>query len=172
MAIAEQTPAFNHLDHLVMKFWARWSIMMLLCMMLVRPAYGQGDLSYLKNIAYLDIYYDHPFNCDSLADDQVSTMTDRICANLRLQRSDSLLTLYYDSLLVETRRIGGDTLRRAFDELQRSWRTYRDEHCKALVGEVTGNWSAAAFMDEMRALTDIRIEELKQLLELYRSGAR
>lgn len=130
--------------------------------------HAQGDLGYLNTQTYLDRYRAHPFNCDSLTDDLVNTMTDRICANLRLQRSDSVLKVYYDSLAVELRKVGDDTLLIAFEDLQRSWRKYRDRHCDVQIGEIVGNGSAAGYMDEMRLLTEIRIEELRRLLALYR----
>lgn len=129
---------------------------------------AQGDLEYLKTQLYLDHYRTHPFNCDSLTDDLVNTLTDRICANLMLQRSDSLLKVSYDSLVVKLREVGDDTLVTAFENLQRSWRQYRNRHCDVQIGEIVGNGSAAAYMHEMRLLTDIRTEELKRLLTLYR----
>ncbi|MFZ1687658.1 MAG: lysozyme inhibitor LprI family protein [Flavobacteriales bacterium] len=139
----------------------------LLALLLSDSCSAQGDLSYLKDMDYLEFYRAQPFNCDSLGDEEATTLHDRICENLRLQRSDSLLNVYYDSLVVEIRKVDGDTLLGTFEELQRTWREFRDRHCRVLIGDIVSNGSAAAVMFEMRKLTEIRIEELKRLLARY-----
>lgn len=142
---------------------------LLILFLLSTTCQAQGDLSYLKNLEYLRIYRAQPFNCDSLSNAQVNTMTDRICANLQLQRSDSILKVEYDRLLVEVERVGGDSLVTTFNDLQYAWRTFRDRHCKSVAPEITGNASATEWMNEMRRITDIRTAELRQLYSLYRN---
>lgn len=143
--------------------------LVLTVLLLSGASHAQGDLVYLKQMEYLNLYRAHPFDCDSLGDDESTTLHDRICENLRLQRSDSLLKVYYDSLVVEIRKVDADSLLGAFDELQRAWREFRDRHSQVVGGDIVGNSSAAAVMFEMRKLTEIRIEELKRLLARYRS---
>ena len=156
------------------------SVLTLLEIGLCGSLFSQGDLDHLKKQSYLGLYNSHPFNCDSIGDDETTTLHDRICENLRLQRSDSMLRAYYDSVVVEIRKIDADTLLKRFEELQGSWREFRDEQCKYIVADVingsvvyydegvSNNSSAAAYMFEMRKLTDIRVEELKRLVAFYR----
>lgn len=129
--------------------------------------FAQGDLAYLKKNFYLQQYWEKPFDCDSLPADGITSVEDRICANLRLQWADSTLGVYYEMVLEEMARFEDDTLVRHFEEVQSAWRAYRDRHCKTLHGGYVTSTGAVIYMDEMRWLTEIRIAEMKALLKLY-----
>lgn len=142
--------------------------MVLLFTMIAMGSHAQGDLDYLKDNVYLKHYYDRPFDCDTLRADGVSSLEDRICANLRLQRADSVLKVYHDSVRVEMLRYEGEVLVESFDLLQDAWRYFRDTHCNSLYGGYGTSTGAVLYMDEMRRLTEIRIAEMKGLLRVYR----
>ena len=130
---------------------------------------GQELREILKSQSYLEIYYKRPFDCfsDPLPDNLINTMTDRICANLKLQRSDSIVSLYKDSVRAEIMKMHNDTLLSTFDIAHKSWLKYRVEHSKALNTYMGSNTAAEAYMNELRLLTDIRINELKTILNSY-----
>lgn len=102
------------------------------------------DQPYLKNASRVD--------CGNVED----MMSARICANLAFQRSDSVLTVYYDQLIAD-----GDT---SLVEVQALWRDFRDAHCQ-LVSHGSGNFGAIQYMSCLKELTDHRIEELKSMFE-------
>jgi uncharacterized protein YecT (DUF1311 family) len=128
---------------------------------------GQGDLKYLKDNFYLEQYYLSPFNCDSLTQDGLFSIQDRICANLKLQEADLILETYYDSVRTEILSFKNDSLIQSFESLQLSWREYRNSHCETLYGGYETTTGAVIYMNEMRRLTEVRIEEMKALLKIY-----
>ena len=133
---------------------------------------GQGGLDHIKNQKYMKYYDLLNINCDSIPDSLASMLTYRICANIKLQKSDSILTLYYDSLKTEMFKFGGNIMVQEFDSLQFAWRNYRDSHCKVIWDKYkdafSGHMRAIHYMDEMKKLTDIRISEIKRLIYFYR----
>lgn len=141
-------------------------------LLLLIPVFGhtQGGLDHIKNQSYLQMY--KGFDCDSIPDEMYSTLSEKICANLALQRSDSVLVLYYDSLKIELEAFGGLVLVEQFDSLQASWRSFRDKHCKIIWNKYEGcggcNLRATHYMTAMCELTDLRIATIKEYLTLYR----
>ena len=129
---------------------------------------AQGDLGDLKKNFYLRPYWEKPFDCDSLPADGITTVEDRICANLRLQWADSTLGTLCEMVRTEIQRFQDDTLLARFDGLQAEWRAYRDRHCMTLHGGYVTSTGAVIYMDEMRRLTEIRIVEMEELLGVYR----
>ena len=132
-------------------------------------SFAQGDLSYLKNNVYLDYYYEQPFDCNTYTEDGVNSIHDRICSNLQLQKTDSILKIYYDSVCVELGKFNSDSLILSFELLQENWRHYRNMHCDQLHGGYQTSLGAVLYMDEMRKITEIRIVEMKYLLGLYQN---
>ncbi len=145
------------------------NIITILLTLTIGTCFGQGDLNYLKKNSYLNEYYINPFDCDSLQEDGVTSIQDRICANLKLQETDSILKIYYDSVRAEIVVNNNDSLSQSFELLQKSWRQFRDIHCEALYGGYSTSAGAVIYMDEMKKLTKIRIEEMKGLLKIYRN---
>jgi hypothetical protein len=131
-------------------------------------------LESIKNQKYLEFYYKEPFDCENLSDSNINTFTDRICANLALQKSDSILTLYYDSLKIELKKFGGDSLIQVYDKYQKEWRNYRDKHVDVFYenlsksSEYKTNLFWVAYMDEMKKMIDFKTDELKILFNFYR----
>jgi len=129
-------------------------------------------LESIKNQKYLEFYYKEPFDCEHLSGSTTNTFTDRICANLALQKSD--LTLYYDSLKIELKKFGGDSLILVYDKYQKEWRNYRDKHCDIFYEnlsksiEYKTNLFWINYMDEMTKLIEIKTAELKILIDFYR----
>lgn len=126
----------------------------------------------------MEIYERRPFDCANRTDEESTTLHDKICANLKFQKSDSLLSVVYDSLLMEMNAFGGDSLVHSFEVLQKGWRDYRAEHCEVIWDMYEGcggcNTRAAHYMRCMRELTDLRTLALGRLLKFYReeNGAR
>ncbi|MEZ5172269.1 MAG: lysozyme inhibitor LprI family protein [Bacteroidia bacterium] len=130
--------------------------------------FSQGDLLFLKNNFYFREYYRDSYNCDSLPEDGITSIDDRICANIKLQEADSILKMFYDSVRMELLLYNSDSLSQSFELLQKSWRQYRDAHCEFLYGGYETSTGAVLYMNEMRYLTNVRIEEMKGLLRVYR----
>lgn len=135
--------------------------------------FGQGGLEHIKNQPYMKSYKIMPFNCDPIPDSLYSSLAMKICANLKLMESDSVLIIYCDSLKSEIESFGGSVLVNKFDSLQTVWRKYRDIHCRIIWDYYEGcsfcNQRAVHYMNEMKKLTDIRISEIKRLIDLYRN---
>ncbi|MCB0705809.1 MAG: DUF1311 domain-containing protein [Saprospiraceae bacterium] len=144
-----------------------YNILSLSLSLITGICYGQGDLDYLKENLYLTEYYKNPFDCDGLPDDGIYSLDDRICANLKLQEADSTLSFYYNEIKIALLSIHNAQLIQSFETLQQSWRTYRDLHCDTLYGGYETHTGAVLYMTEMRRLTEVRIEEMKSLLDIY-----
>jgi hypothetical protein len=148
----------------------RFSLSLFLLFSIFLCTYAQGGLEHIKKQSYLQLY--NGFDCDNIPDELYSTLSEKICANLALQRSDSILVLYYDSLKVELEAFGGPALVLQFDSLQTSWRSFRDTHCTIIWNKYEGcggcNLRATHYMTVMRELTDLRIATIKEWLALYR----
>ena len=147
-------------------------IEIVLLIIIAKSAIGQRDFNHLKDQPYLKYYESHPFDCDSVPDSLYSNLTDRICANIWLQKSDSICSSYIDSVRTEILKWENDTLLIQFDSLQSGWRKFRDKHTDLIWMSYEGcggcHSRATHFMTSSRQLTEIRISELKLLLELYR----
>jgi len=133
---------------------------------------AQGDLAKLHDQSYMNTYYAKPFNCDK--GEKPSGMTrdeaDRICANARLQVSDTLLALYDDSLMIEIAKTHKSDLFMQNMEAQEQWRTKRDKECLALeLNSYASVTATTRYLNEMRKLTDIHIVELKAELKRYQA---
>ena len=140
---------------------------------------GQGHLDFIKDQPYLK--YD--IDCDCRTDECYSSLWVRYCANLALQKSDSILKLYYDSLLTVMTEFEvhfkGDAedpdsnaymLKTSFIRLQENWRQHRSAHCKLYwPKDGNSNHYASIYMNCMRYLTELRIQDLVGLLTYYKS---
>lgn len=124
--------------------------------------YAQGHIDHIKTQAYLK--YKDKVNCEKLPGDNLS---ERICANLAFQKSDSLLVLVYDSLVNKAQGKLVDSLTARLIKLQADWRKFRDDHC-AIIYDSYKNCGAChmrsiAYLNCLKALTDDRIKELREL---------
>jgi uncharacterized protein YecT (DUF1311 family) len=124
--------------------------------------YSQGHIDHIKNQAYLK--YKDKVDCNKLQDDNLS---EKICANLAFQKSDSLLVLVYDSLVNKAQGKLVDSLTARLIKLQAAWRKFRDDHC-AIIYDSYKNCGAChgrsiAYLNCLKALTDDRITELREL---------
>jgi uncharacterized protein YecT (DUF1311 family) len=91
----------------------------------------------------------------------------RICANLAFQKSDSLLTIIYDSMLNKAKEHYIDSLEQKIINMQTTWRAFRDQHCQIIYdsynGSGSGHLQAIDYMDCLTELTEDRIKELRKL---------
>ncbi|MCB0790545.1 MAG: DUF1311 domain-containing protein [Flavobacteriales bacterium] len=147
--------------------WLRWAIGASGGIIPYLAANAQGDLQHLRNEPYLQGYYEHPVDLDSIPNDGSVTFYDRVRANLQLQEADSVLRTVHDQLRVRIIALHDDTLLRTFDDLQAAWRAYRDAHCRSTYGGYVTTTGAVMFMNEVRRLTELRTEEMRALLEAY-----
>jgi uncharacterized protein YecT (DUF1311 family) len=124
--------------------------------------YSQGNIDHIKNQEYLK--HKGKVDCNNLKGDNLS---EKICANLAFQKSDSLLTLIYDSLLDKANGHPIDSLKFKIEKMQVSWRKFRDEHCAIIWDGYNDcgscNIRAVAYLTCLKELTDGRIIELKRL---------
>src|SRR5687768_7549654 len=84
-------------------------------------AFAQGQIDHIKNASYMKDA--SKINCTDADKDNLSEV---ICANLKYQKSDSLLMDVYTRLLHQK---GTDSARNYIIELQKEWRKFRDKHC-------------------------------------------
>ncbi len=124
--------------------------------------FSQGHIDHIKNQSYLKLK--DKVDCNHQAGDNLS---ERICANLAYQKSDSLLTIIYDSLLVKTKGEPNTHLAQKVINMQTIWRAYRDEHCDIIHDMYEGCGSchqrAIDYLYCLTELTEHRIIELRKL---------
>lgn len=124
--------------------------------------YSQGHIDHIKKQEYLK--HKDKVDCNNLAYDNLS---EKICANLAFQKSDSLLTLIYNSFLNKAKGHFVDSLKFKVTLMQSSWRKFRDEHCAIIWDSYKDcgscNIRAVAYLTCLKELTDGRIIELKKL---------
>ena len=140
-------------------------IILIACSISLR-SYSQGQIEHIKNQKYLELKAQ--VNCESPDGDN---LTGRICANLAFQKSDSLLTIVYDSLLAAVRNINGDSAKYKIISLQKTWRNFRDQHCTTIYDTYdnagSGHQRAIDYLNCLREFTDQRILELKKLKKVF-----
>jgi uncharacterized protein YecT (DUF1311 family) len=124
--------------------------------------FSQGHIDHIKNQSYLKLKGN--VDCNKSLGDNLS---ERICANLAYQKSDSLLTLIYDSLLVKTKELPNKNLTQKSVNMQTIWRAYRDEHCGIIYDTFEGCGGCAqqaiSFLYCLTELTQHRTRELRML---------
>jgi uncharacterized protein YecT (DUF1311 family) len=95
--------------------------------------YGQEekkclDMKTIRNQRYLS--QKHLVNCDSV---QGSILELRICANLRLQREDSIMNFQLRQIELELSEKDATKSLEKIKEAQTSWLLYRCHHCNPLI---------------------------------------
>lgn len=115
------------------------------------------DIKNLKNQSYL--IHAKKIKCDSTTG---TTLEDRICANLELQKQDSLLQFELRALIIEMKIFNDTTLKKKIKLSQDIWERYRYAHCANCVEE--GNrFDMILFMRCAAELTIKRREDIKKL---------
>jgi uncharacterized protein YecT (DUF1311 family) len=124
--------------------------------------YAPGHIDHIKNQAYLK--YKDKVDCNKLQDDNLS---EKICANLAFQKSDSLLVLVYDSLLNKVQPNPVNSFTARLTKLQAAWRKFRDDHCTIIYDSYKNcgicHVRSIAYLNCLKALTDDRIKQLREL---------
>lgn len=122
--------------------------------------YSQGHIDHIKNQAYLK--NKNQVKCDQIEDN----LSARICANLAYQKSDSILVEIYDSLLLVAKDHYIDSLAFKIEQMQTTWRAFRDQHCSIIYDSYEGgSMQGIAYLDCLKELTDDRIKELQELMD-------
>lgn len=123
-------------------------------------SFSQGHIDRIKNMDYMK--YKERVNCN----EPHNEFEEKICANLAFQKSDSLLTLFYDSLLTKYNSPEDDSIKLNIIEIQTRWRDFRDLHC-GIIFDIykggAGNFISIEYLKCMRELTEDRIRELKSI---------
>lgn len=139
------------------------------CAIVSQTIFSQGDIDHIKNQPYLKDF--DKSKCDSTIDNALSG---RACQNLAFQRSDSILTVFYNKInkIFETSELKKiKKQKKQFIELQNKWREFRLNHCKIysayFSGSSSGNTSASVFMGCLEELTVNRTSEIKSLIQIY-----
>lgn len=132
--------------------------------------FGQGGIDHIKSQPYLQMDID----CSCVADSCATSIRDRFCANLSFQRMDSLLTITYDSLLTlihdfSSFETTSDSLSYSFVKLQKEWRNYRSQHCGIFWKDSDCINCATNYLSCMENITELRLFDLKRLLNYYRN---
>jgi uncharacterized protein YecT (DUF1311 family) len=120
---------------------------------------SQGHIEDIKNQEYLK--YKNAVNCNGEPGDNLS---ERICANLGFQKSDSLLTLVYDSLLVLAKKSEYKELTQKIVKMQNTWRLFRDQHCAVIYDSFEGCGGChQRAIDYLYCLTELTYNRIKEL---------
>ena len=135
----------------------RYSIVLFLLFTPHSILFGQGGIDHIKNQPYMK--YASRINC---ADPPGDESSNRICANLAYQKSDSLLVIIYNELVKqEESEFSADIIK-----LQEDWRAFRDKHCGFVWKKYQGgSIQAASYLKCLTELTENRIKELMSLLD-------
>lgn len=137
-------------------------ILVLVAFFICSDALSQGNIEHIKNQQYLK--YAHKADCNNLPGDNLS---EKICANLAFQKSDSLLVVIYDSLVNKAKAHFIDSLQSKLIKMQAYWRKFRDEHCGIIYDSYSNcgfcHQRAIAYLNCLKELTDGRIKELAGL---------
>ena len=124
--------------------------------------FSQGHIDHIKNQEYLKLK-DH-IDCNNLPGDNLS---ERICANLAFQKSDSLLTIIYDSILIKAKEHLIDSLEQKVIKMHTTWRYFRDQHCQIIYDSYnhpgSAHLQAIDYLICLTELTEYRIKELRKL---------
>jgi len=125
-------------------------------------AFGQPDMENIKSQPYLE-HKEH-LNCDSA----ITTLELRICANLKYQKSDSLLNDIYQKIISEIENEYLNIDEALFQRSQEEWKEYRDSHCN-IYWEMYdgGSFQSVVYMECLADITNERISRLKEILEFY-----
>jgi uncharacterized protein YecT (DUF1311 family) len=137
-------------------------ILVIFVLFICSCACSQGNIEHIKNQQYLK--YKQNVDCNNLPGDNLS---EKICANLAFQKSDSLLVIIYDSLLNKAKAHFIDSLQSKLIKMQAYWRKLRDEHCGIIYDSYNNCGSchqrAITYLYCLKELTDDRIKELRGL---------
>ena len=119
----------------------------LIILIILFPTYAfpQGGIDHIKNQSYLTIKAD----CNDPDNDNLAS---RICANLRYQKSDSLLVIAYNKLLAEQTT---DSARNYIIDLQKEWRILRDKHCAVVWNSFEGGAGHSKAIAYLHCLTEM-----------------
>jgi uncharacterized protein YecT (DUF1311 family) len=125
--------------------------------------FSQGHIDHIKNQEYLKLK--NKVDCSNPPGDNLSA---RICANLAFQKSDSILTLVYDSLLLKAKTHFIDSLEYKVIRMQKNWRDFRDSHCVIIYDsyEDCGGCHLRA-IEYLYCLTELTENRVKELRKLY-----
>lgn len=126
--------------------------------------FSQGYIDHIKNQEYLKLR--NSINCDTPSDN----LSERICANLAFQKSDSLLAVLYESLLLDVADTGSSKMK--IINMQVTWRRLRDQRCEIVYDQYEGCGScharAIAYLNCLKEMTDNRIKEITKLKRALR----
>jgi len=121
---------------------------------------AQGGIEHIRNQPYMKNAA--KVNCQDPDGDNLSGV---ICANLQYQASDSLLKLVYEKLIAEAET---DSSKNYIVQLQKDWRTFRDNHCQIVWDKYKGGAGFSkniAYLQCLTELTDHRRQELEKLFD-------
>jgi uncharacterized protein YecT (DUF1311 family) len=113
------------------------------------------DMENIRNQPYMK--YARQVRCDST---EGTTAEERICANLELQRQDSLLQTELGAILKRLKEAGDTEAERKLMAAQDLWERYRFSHCASL-GEGQSAYSMILFMRCAAEVTAGRRKDLK-----------
>jgi uncharacterized protein YecT (DUF1311 family) len=138
-------------------------ILTVLCIFHSYTLFCQGHIDNIKNQKYLKD--SHKVDCNNLpAGDNAA---ERICANLKFQKTDSILIAVYDSLRSIAAEQFVDSLEYQVIEMQTAWRALRDQHCRVIYDSYEGcagcHERSIAYLLCLTELTEDRINQLRLL---------
>lgn len=120
--------------------------------------FAQGEIDVIKKQPYMQRA--SQVNCDSIDGDNLSA---KICANLRFQKADSILTTVYQAVLKSEQT---DSAKKYIVDLQKDWRLFRDHHCSIIWRKYEGvGVQGEVYLNCLTDLTQHRIDELRILLK-------
>lgn len=152
-----------------LKYMKAWLLMVLFVHFNQATVYSQRHIEHIKNQKYMPL--NKEVDCSNLPGDNLS---ERICANLSFQKSDSLLALIYDSVLILSQTNSSKHTHQKIVEMQAKWRNFRDSHCEIIYDSYDNcgacHQRAISYLICLKELTNTRIEELKKLKDQLTSN--
>jgi uncharacterized protein YecT (DUF1311 family) len=122
---------------------------------------AQGHIDHIKDYEPLRTL---SIDCNDHAGDNRS---ERICANLAFQRSDSILVMVYEDILTRAKTHYIDDLSNRVIQLQTTWRLFRDQHCEIVYAGYEGCGGChQRHIDHLYCLTELTKDRIVQLEKL------
>ncbi|MEL6969532.1 MAG: lysozyme inhibitor LprI family protein [Bacteroidota bacterium] len=121
-------------------------------------AQDTSDVVRLRNLSYMRLEVVERVDCDAAFDN----LSARICRNLAFQAADKELNKLYVSYLDQ---IENDSIRQQEMDYHTAWVAHRRRLSHQAASGYRGHTLGLIYLGYMTRLTEIRIEELKYLLE-------
>ncbi|MEL6658753.1 MAG: lysozyme inhibitor LprI family protein [Bacteroidota bacterium] len=143
-----------------MKKTTKFIAFVLTLALLANTAWAQdtSDVVRLRNLSYMKLEVVERVDCDATIDN----LSARICRNLAFQAADAKLNELYVSYIDQ---IENDSIRKEEKDYHAAWVAHRRRLSHQAAEGYRGHVLGLIYLGYMTHLTEVRIEELRYLLE-------